>query len=88
MAAIDTSWDTGAPAILISKSAAISGHLAADLESIEFKKLVVAGKNFGPQHIQIWNIPLPTEIAGLIGHPFFREHRVCFDYSRLTLHIK
>lgn len=81
-------WDTGAPAILISKSAAISGHLAADLESIEFKKLVVAGKNFGPQHVQIWNIPLPTEIAGLIGHPFFQKHSVCFDYSRLTLHIR
>ena len=81
-------WDTGAPAILVSRSTASAANLAADLDSTEFKKFVVGGRNFGPQRIEIWNIPLPTEIAGLIGYPFFREHVVCLDYPRLTLRIQ
>ena len=81
-------WDTGAPAILISRSTASAAHLATDLESIVFKKLVIAGKNFGPQRVEIWSIPLPAEIAGLIGQQFFQEHVVCFDYPKLALHIR
>jgi hypothetical protein len=81
-------WDTGAPAILVSRSTASAAQLASDLDSTVFKKFVVGGRNFGPQRIEIWNIPLPTEIAGLIGFPFFQDHVVCFDYPRLTLHIQ
>jgi len=81
-------WDTGAPAMLISRSTSNAAHLATDLDSTEFKKFVVGGRDFGPQRIEIWNIPLPTEIAGLIGHPFFQDHVVCFNYPGLTLHIR
>jgi hypothetical protein len=81
-------WDTGAPAILMSRSTAGAAHLATELDRTVFKKFVIGGRSFGPQRIEIWNIPLPTEIAGLIGHPFFQEHVVCFDYPRLTLHIQ
>lgn len=81
-------WDTGAPTVLMSRSAASAARLATDLDSTVFEKFVVGGKDFGPQRIDIWNIPLPAEIAGLIGHPFFQEHVVCFDYLRLTLHIQ
>ena len=81
-------WDTGAPAILMSRSTAIAAHLAAELDSAVSKKFEVGGRDFGPQRIEIWNIPLPTEIAGLVGHPFFHEHVVCFDYRNLTLHIE
>ncbi len=81
-------WDSGTPTIAISRSTADAAHLAPDLEKTEFKKLEVGGKNFGPRQIEIWNIPLPAEIAGLIGHPFFEEHVICFDYPGLTLHIQ
>jgi hypothetical protein len=81
-------WDTGMPAIAISRSTAGAADLAADLERIEFKKFTVGGRNFGPQHIEIWNIPLPAEIAGLVGHPFFQSHVVCFDYAALALHVE
>jgi hypothetical protein len=82
-------WDTGAPAILISRSAATAARLSGDAESTVSEKFLVAGKNFGPQRIEIWdNMPLPPEIAGLIGHPFFQEHIVCFDYPGLRLHIR
>ena len=81
-------WDTGAPAILMSRSTASAARLATDVDSAVFKKFVVGGRDFGPQHIEIWNIPLPTEIAGLVGHPFFQEHVICFDYRSLTLHIQ
>ncbi|MEO8309282.1 MAG: hypothetical protein ABI616_14705 [Pseudomonadota bacterium] len=49
---------------------------------------MVADRNFGPQRVEIWNIPLPKEIAGLIGHPFFQDHVVCFDYPAHALHIQ
>jgi len=82
-------WDTGSPSILISQSAASAAHLTTEGESIVSEKFLIAGENFGPQRIEIWNnIPLPREIAGLIGHPFFQEHIVCFDYPGLTLHIQ
>ena len=82
-------WDTGAPAILISRSTATAARLSEDQESTVSERFVVAGKNFGPQRIEIWdNMPLPPEIAGLIGHPFFQEHIVCFDYPGLRLHIR
>ena len=82
-------WDTGAPANLISRSTATAAHWSADQESAVSEKFLVAGENFGPQRIEIWdNMPLPPEIAGLIGHPFFQEHIVCFDYPRLRLQIQ
>lgn len=82
-------WDTGAPAILISQSTARAAHLTTGQESIMSDRFVVAGKDFGPQRIEIWNnMPLPPEIAGLIGHPFFQEHVVCFDYPGFKLHIQ
>jgi hypothetical protein len=80
--------DTGAPAIVMSRSAATAAHLATDLDSAVLKKFVVGGRDFGPQRIEIWDIPTPTGMAGLIGQPFFQEHVLCFDYPRLTLHIQ
>jgi hypothetical protein len=82
-------WDTGSPVILLSQTAATTAHLEASLESTESRKFIVGGKDFGPQRIEIWNnIPLPKEIAGLIGHPFFQEHVVCFDYPKRRLHLQ
>jgi hypothetical protein len=82
-------WDTGAPAVLISASTAIAAHLSTDQEIIVSEKFVIAGMNYGPQRIEIWNnIPLPREIPGLIGHPFFARHIVCFDYPGSKLHIQ
>jgi hypothetical protein len=82
-------WDTGAPAILISRSAAGVAQIPMDQESAVSKKFVIAGEDFGPQRIEIWdNMPLPPEIAGLVGHPFFQKHIVCFDYPAQQLHIR
>ncbi len=82
-------WDTGSPAILLSQTAAATAHLDATLKKMKFKKFVIGGKNFGPQSVEIWNnIPLPPEIAGLIGHPFFQKHVVCFDYPNRALHVQ
>jgi hypothetical protein len=82
-------WDTGAPAILISRSTATAARLSGEQESAVSEKFLVAGNNYGPQRIEIWdNMPLPPEIAGLIGHPFFQEHIVCFDYPWHRLHIR
>jgi hypothetical protein len=81
-------WDTGMPAVAISRTTANSVHLDASVQSTEFENFAVGGRDYGPQHIEIWDIPLPTEIAGLIGHPFFAAHVVCFDYAGFTLHIR
>jgi hypothetical protein len=82
-------WDSGSPAILVSQTAAAAAHLDPNLERTESKTFIVGGKDFGPQRIEIWNnIPLPKEIAGLIGYPFFQKHVVCFDYSKRMLHVQ
>jgi hypothetical protein len=82
-------WDTGAPAVLISRSAAVAAQIPTDQESTVSENFVIAGRNFGPQRIEIWdNMPLPPEIAGLVGHPFFQKHIVCFDYPAQELHIQ
>jgi hypothetical protein len=81
-------WDTGTPANMISRTRATAVHLGADLKSTEFKKLVIGHRDFGPQSIEIWDIPLPTEIAGLIGHPFFAKHVVCFDFAASAVHVE
>jgi hypothetical protein len=80
--------DTGAPANLISRTQATAVHLGADLKNTVFKKLVIGHRDFGPQNIEIWDIPLPTEIGGLIGHPFFVKHVVCFDFAASAVHVE
>jgi hypothetical protein len=82
-------WDTGAPAILVSRSAADTANIPKEQDGAVSQKFVIAGKDFGPQRIEIWdNIPLPPEIAGFVGHPFFQRHVVCFDYPAQQLHIQ
>ena len=81
-------WDTGTPANLISRTRATAAGLGSDLKVTEFKKLVIGHRDFGPQSIEIWDIPLPPEIAGLIGHPFFAKHVVCFDYPASAVHVE
>lgn len=81
-------WDTGTPVMMISRSTANAAKVATGVDKTEFNGFAVGGKEFGPQHIEIWNIPLPREIAGLIGYPFFREHIVCFDYPRLMMRVE
>ena len=62
--------------------------IGPDLKITQFKKLAVGQRDFGPQTIEIWDIPLPPEIAGLMGHPFFMEHVVCFDYAGSFMQIE
>jgi hypothetical protein len=82
-------WDTGAPAILIPESVAIAAQVSTNQGSIVSQEFVIGGKNFGPQRIEIWdNMPLPPEISGFVGHPFFERHIVCFDYPGSKLHIQ
>jgi hypothetical protein len=81
-------WDTGSPAIVMSRSTATAVHFATDVDSTIFKKFVIGRRNFGPQRIDIWDIPAPTGMAGLIGHPFFQTHVVCVDSPGLRLFIK
>lgn len=80
-------WDTGMPGIAISRSTADAARLPA-ADSVVFETFTVGGGHFGPQRVEIWNIPLPKEIAGLVGHPFFEKHVVCFDYAALALHVR
>jgi hypothetical protein len=89
MGELQLGWDTGAPAILISRPAAVALQVPGDRENTVSQKFAIAGKDFGPQRIEIWdNIPLPPEIAGFVGHPFFLEHIVCFDYPAQQLRIQ
>jgi hypothetical protein len=81
-------WDTGMPANMISRTRATAVGLGSDVKDTVFKKLVIGHRDFGPQSIEIWDIPLPTEIAGLIGHPFFANHVVCFDYRASAAHVE
>ena len=62
-------------------------YLAMNLDRTEFEQFVIGGRNLGPQLIEIWDMPTPTGMAGLIGFPFFQQHALCFDYARLELHI-
>lgn len=82
-------WDTGAPENLVSRATANALKLPKDQKSVVFARVGAAGQDVGPQQVGIWdNIPLPAEISGLIGFPFFAEHVVCFDYPRLLVHIQ
>lgn len=82
-------WDTGSPAILMSSMAASAVKIDATLKKVKSKTFSLAGKNYGPLNIEIWNnIPLPPEIPGLIGYPFFKKHAVCYDYANSLLHIR
>ena len=82
-------WDSGSPSVLLSQAAAATAHLDLNLKQLQSKKFIVGGKDFGPQRVEIWNnIPLPPEIAGLVGYPFFKKHVVCFDYPNLMLHVQ
>jgi hypothetical protein len=86
--ALQLGLDSGAPANLISRTQATAVHLGADLKSTVFKKLAIGDRDFGPQSIEIWDIPLPTEIGGLIGHPFFVKHVVCFDFAASAVYVE
>jgi len=86
--ALQLGLDSGAPANLISRTQATAVHLGADLKSTVFEKLVIGNRDFGPQSIEIWDIPLPTEIGGLIGHPFFVKHVVCFDFAASAVYVE
>ena len=82
-------WDSGSPAILLSQTTAVTARVDANLKNLQSRKFIIGGRDFGPQRIEIWNnIPLPKEIGGLIGYPFFKEHVVCFDYSKRMLHVQ
>ncbi|HUG98256.1 MAG TPA: hypothetical protein VMQ83_03690 [Gammaproteobacteria bacterium] len=81
-------WDTGSPAIVMSRSSATAVHVAADADNTVFKKFVLGRRNYGPQRIDIWDIPTPMGMAGLIGHPFFQKHVVCIDSPGLRLFIQ
>lgn len=82
-------WDTGSPAILMSTMAAATAHLDTKAKKVRSKTFALGGKDYGPQQVEIWNnIPLPPEIPGLIGYPFFRRHVVCYDYANGLLHIR
>jgi len=81
-------WDTGSPAILMSSVAAAAVKLDATSKKVKSTKFTIGSRNYGPQSIEIWsNIPLPPEIPGLIGYPFFKKHVVCYDYANSLLHI-
>lgn len=81
-------WDTGAPAVVMSKAAAAGVNLPPDAESTTFDTFIVGGKNLGPQHIEIWEMPFPPGMAGLIGYPIFRSHTICIDGPAQRLHIQ
>ena len=81
-------WDTGSPAIAMSRSTAIALHLAKDADSTTLKKFVIGRRDFGPQRVDIWDMSTPPGMAGLIGHPFFEKHVVCVDGPRRRLFIQ
>jgi len=81
-------WDTGSPAMVMSRSMATEVGVAADVDSTVLKKFVIGGRNFGPQRVDIWDIPTPKGMAGLIGHPFFQSHVICVDGPAKALHIQ
>jgi hypothetical protein len=82
-------WDTGSPAILMSTMAAEKARMDTNAKKVKSKKFLLGGRDYGPQNIEIWsNIPLPPEIPGLIGFPFFKRHVVCYDYANSLLHIR
>lgn len=82
-------WDTGSPAILMSSMAAATAHMDATSKKVKSRTFLIGGIDYGPQNIEIWNnIPLPPEIPGLIGYPFFKRHVVCYDYANSLLHVR
>jgi hypothetical protein len=72
-------WDTGSPAILMSRSTATAVNVATGTDRTVFRKFVIGRKNFGPQRVDVHDIPTPPGMAGLIGHTFFQQHVVCVD---------
>jgi hypothetical protein len=74
-------WDTGAPASILSTEFTNKMQSRAGDNTVQSKRLILGGSDFGPWRFQIWDIALPG-FDGFIGHDFFATHVVCVDFPQ------
>jgi hypothetical protein len=80
-------WDTGAPLSLIRKGRVQESGLKAENAILNSAKFELAGVNFGPLKLRVFDYVEPAGTDGFIGYTFFERNVVCIDFPRNRLFI-
>lgn len=80
-------WDTGAPLSMIRKGRAQASGLKTENSILNSAKFELAGVNFGPLQLRVFDYVEPAGTDGFIGYTFFERNVVCIDFPRNRLFI-
>jgi predicted aspartyl protease len=80
-------WDTGAPLSMIRKGRAQASGLKIEDSILNSAKFELAGVDFGPLQLRVFDYVEPAGTDGFIGHTFFERNVVCIDFPRNRLFI-
>lgn len=74
-------WDTGAPKMIVRRSLVLAHGNATDGTLFSSNEFEIAGKNFGPVQLYMFDFGEPAEVDGYIGYDFFAANAVCIDMA-------
>lgn len=81
-------WDTGAPLSMIRKGRVQESGLKIENAVLNSAKFELAGVNFGPLQLRVFDYVEPAGTDGFIGYTFFERNVVCIDFPRSRLFIR
>lgn len=80
-------WDTGAPLSMIRKGRVQESGLKTENAILNSARFELAGVNFGPLQLLVFDYVEPAGTDGFIGYTFFERNVVCIDFPRNRLFI-
>lgn len=80
-------WDTGAPFSMIRKGRVQESGRKTENVVLNNVKFELAGVNFGPLQLRVFDYVEPAGTDGFIGHTFFERNVVCIDFPRNRLFV-
>jgi hypothetical protein len=81
-------WDTGAPLSIIRKGRVQESGLKTENAILNSAKFELAGVNFGPLQLRVFDYVEPAGTDGFIGYTFFERNVVCIDFPGNRLFIR
>jgi hypothetical protein len=79
-------WDTGAFTSVLRQSFVESAQGKQSGAALTTRRFILGGRDFGPQHFQIWNLALP-HFDGFVGNDFFATHITCLDFPARRIRV-
>jgi hypothetical protein len=81
-------WDTGAPLSMIRKGRVQESGLKIENALLNSAKFELAGVNFGPLQLRVFDYVEPAGTDGFIGYTFFERNVVCIDFPGNRLFVR